>query len=84
MPSVAAAAPTAERLFRGIAKEQGWGEDWAQIERQAIKTTLPNPVGRFGSSDEVAAAVAFLASLLAAFINGFNLRVDGGYVTCIN
>ena len=49
-----------------------------------MKNLVPNPVGRIGHVDEVAAAVAFLASPLADFINGANLRVDGGYVTAIN
>jgi 3-oxoacyl-[acyl-carrier protein] reductase len=39
------------------------------------------PVGRFGRPEEVAAAVAFLASAAAAYINGQTLRVDGGLVT---
>lgn len=34
-----------------------------------------------GTVDEVAAAVAFLASDEAAFITGFPLIVDGGYTT---
>lgn len=36
------------------------------------------PAGRFGLAEEVAAAVAFLASPLAAYINGTNVPVDGG------
>jgi 3-oxoacyl-[acyl-carrier protein] reductase len=36
-------------------------------------------VGRFGRPEEVAAAVAFLASPESAFINGENLTVDGGW-----
>lgn len=36
------------------------------------------PVGRFGQADEVAKAVAFLASDDAAYINGQTLCVDGG------
>jgi 3-oxoacyl-[acyl-carrier protein] reductase len=36
------------------------------------------PLARFGSTDEVAAAVAFLASAEAAYITGAVLPVDGG------
>lgn len=36
------------------------------------------PVGRFGSPQEVASAVAFLASERADFITGACLMVDGG------
>jgi NAD(P)-dependent dehydrogenase (short-subunit alcohol dehydrogenase family) len=37
------------------------------------------PMGRLGSTDEVANAVAFLASDEASFITGSELYVDGGY-----
>jgi 3-oxoacyl-[acyl-carrier protein] reductase len=36
------------------------------------------PAGRFGAPAEVAAAIAFLASPAASYINGINLPVDGG------
>ena len=36
------------------------------------------PLGRLGRSEEVAAAIAFLASDDASFITGATLYVDGG------
>jgi 3-oxoacyl-[acyl-carrier protein] reductase len=36
------------------------------------------PAKRFGAPEEVAAAIAFLASPAAGYINGINLPVDGG------
>ena len=38
------------------------------------------PLGRWGTPEEVAAVVLFLASTGATFVHGSNLVVDGGYV----
>lgn len=38
------------------------------------------PAGRYGTPEEFAAAVVFLASVPAAYITGIQLRVDGGLV----
>lgn len=41
------------------------------------------PAGRFGAPQELAQAIAFLASPAAAYINGINLPVDGGRTGCL-
>ncbi len=45
---------------------------------QQAAMTAAAPLGRFGTADEVAAAVLFLASPEAAYITGAVLPVDGG------
>ena len=39
-----------------------------------------HPMGRLGEPEEVAQAIAFLASDEASFITGAILPVDGGYL----
>lgn len=41
------------------------------------------PMGRYGSTDEIAATIAFLASEGAGYITGQNLRVDGGITRAV-
>jgi NAD(P)-dependent dehydrogenase (short-subunit alcohol dehydrogenase family) len=36
------------------------------------------PVGRYGTSEEVANVIAFLCSNAASYVNGTSISVDGG------
>lgn len=51
------------------------GQSAEAIEADMLKTI---PARRFGLAEEVAAAVAFLASPAAGYINGTSVPVDGG------
>ncbi len=46
-----------------------------EVKKEMVKEI---PAGRIAEASEVAAAVAFLASPAAGYINGINLPVDGG------
>lgn len=74
-----------EAHFRARAARKGWGEDWNEIERRALAETISagSPATRLGLPSEVAAAVLFLASEPAAYINAVDLRVDGGAADCV-
>jgi len=76
--------PAFERVARGVAEANGWGGDWDEIEKRFVEESVSTSVGRAGRVEEIANAVAFLASPLAGFINGANLRIDGGFVTTVN
>lgn len=40
--------------------------------------------GRFGRPEEIAAAVAFLASFDASYVNGQDLVIDGGLLGAVS
>ncbi len=60
-------------------------ELFAKDPERAARRLVHIPMGRFGEADEIAAAVAFLASDDSSFITASNFLVDGGisgaYVT---
>ncbi|KVM69239.1 MULTISPECIES: SDR family NAD(P)-dependent oxidoreductase [Burkholderia] len=75
--------PAVRELLMKIAPQRGWGDTWEEIERACVRDMVPNDVGRLGRAEEVAAAVAFLASPHAAYVSGATLRVDGGTIRSV-
>jgi 3-oxoacyl-[acyl-carrier protein] reductase len=45
---------------------------------------VPVPVRRLGRVAEIGAMVVLLASPLGGFVNGANIRADGGFVPTVN
>ena len=77
--------PGVEDMLKGLAVEFGLPpDDLPALEQFALKNMVPNPSARLGRPEDVAFAVTFLASPLAGYINGANLRVDGGTVPTVN
>lgn len=67
-----------DSLIRTKAQNSGRTED--EIRKEMIHEI---PSGRIGLPEEVAAAIAFLATPAAAYINGVSLPVDGGRTGCL-
>lgn len=74
---------TTKNMLLGMAEKYGWGQDWAEIERNAVSQFASNDIGRLGRPEEIASAVAYLASPLADYVSGTVLRVDGGLIQSI-
>lgn len=66
--------PIESRMMAAI--EKGLGADAAAAMRAGIVSAIP--MKRYGTPEEVAGVVAFLASDAAAFVNGAALAIDGG------
>lgn len=55
--------------------------NWTAREDDGGKRARKYPLGRIGEPEDIAAAVAFLASSDASWITGINLPVEGGIMT---
>ncbi|MCA6111190.1 SDR family NAD(P)-dependent oxidoreductase [Bradyrhizobium cenepequi] len=67
-----------EKVLIAASERYGWGTSWDDIERGACRDMLPNDIGRLGHPEEIAGAVAYLASPFADYVSGAMIRVDGG------
>ncbi|MCI2424093.1 SDR family oxidoreductase [Saccharopolyspora sp. K220] len=68
-----------KEMLIGFGKANNMGETWEEIEPNVTRALAPNDVGRIARLDEVAAAVAYLASPVAGYITGVTLHIDGGW-----
>ncbi|MFK7977948.1 MAG: SDR family NAD(P)-dependent oxidoreductase [Halioglobus sp.] len=75
--------PDLEAGYRARAAKKGWGDNWDEILEHVVREDFPNPCGRLATREEVADLVVFLCSENAAFINGQNIRIDGGAIAYV-
>lgn len=71
--------PMTDAMMKEISNERNISMD--EAEKWFAENERPHiAMGRRGQPEEVASAVAFLCSEHASFINGTNIRIDGGSV----
>jgi 3-oxoacyl-[acyl-carrier protein] reductase len=77
--------PGVETMLKEMAPQFGLpADDLPALEKAAEEKMVHNPAARLGRPEDIAAAVTFLASPLAGYIDGADLRVDGGTVPTVN
>jgi NAD(P)-dependent dehydrogenase (short-subunit alcohol dehydrogenase family) len=61
-----------------VKAERGWPEAGEALEKRFVREMFDLCTERLGRPADVAVAACYLASPLAAYVTGANLRVDGG------
>jgi 3-oxoacyl-[acyl-carrier protein] reductase len=75
--------PGLERVLAQMVKQQGFA-DVEAAGQWMMTNVLRQSVGRLGEPEDVADTVAWLASPRSDFVNGANIRVDGGASPAMN
>ncbi len=73
-----------DEMLLEMRQAQGLGTNLEEMKAQMLKGFMNNPTGRLGTPEDVAHLITFVSSPLAGYINGANLRVDGGWTQSIN
>ncbi|HWC23490.1 MAG TPA: SDR family oxidoreductase [Flexivirga sp.] len=68
--------PAMQQLFQS--RPESAGLPWADVEASLVSDYAPNPQGRLGRAEEIAALTGFLVGDDAGYINGADIPVDGG------
>lgn len=68
--------PAMQQMFRS--RPEAAGLPWSEVEASLVADYAPNPQGRLGRAEEIAAVVGFLVGDDAGYINGADIPVDGG------
>lgn len=71
-----------EDFLRNFAAKRGWDDDIAKAADYILQGT-GQTVNRIGEVEDIAYAVAYLASPVADFVNGINIHLDGGGTSSI-
>jgi NAD(P)-dependent dehydrogenase (short-subunit alcohol dehydrogenase family) len=70
--------PGIEHFMDSMVGQPGWADTRAANEEIYASKIFPQPVPRLGKPEEIAAAVALLASPLSDYTTGALWRIDGG------
>ena len=64
----------------GLVDTEMWAPTFERLGEEAVRKTFvkSDPLGRWGTADEIADVACFLASDRAAYVTGQVIRVDGG------
>ena len=71
-------------MLRAVAEREGLGDDLEVAAGWMLANVVRQTVDRVGEPADIAFAVTYLASPLSDFVNGANLRVDGGASPAVN